>query len=481
MISSDNLSCWIEKNLFDTLPMLAAVIDSEYNVVMVNNAFELKHPTWRHQKCYQVYNKRNSICPHCINPDVFKDGKPREHAVIDDDGNKVELLVTTVPFEIKNNAFNHLLKISVDITDTIGLQETLKMTNNTLSALISSSLYGVIAVDEHSLITVFNQAAERMLDIKDINQLEENDFSAIFPKDFLEKVSASEEPVYLHETTVHSFNGDFFPARLTGVRLAINDQYKGKAFWIHDIRRIKKLEAEKIEAERLATVGKTVAGLAHGIKNAITGLEGGEYLLNSGLNTANLERIKKGAEMLNRNIKRVSTFVREFLNFSKGQEIEVNFCDPIEIAKEVVNNYSVKISQLGIKLITNFQNSIATAPIDNERMRDCLANMLGNAIDACLANEEQEHPEIIVNVFEKENTIVYEFIDNGCGMNNEIKRKIFTTFFTTKGLEGTGLGLLMTQKTVQQHGGIVEFDSKLNQGTTFKILLPRDHLPILNQ
>lgn len=480
MISSDNLSSWIEKKLFNALPMSAAIIDSDYNVVMVNSAFELKHPDWRHQKCYQIYNKRSSICPHCNNTAVFKDGKPREYTVIDDDGNKVELLVTTVPFEVKNNAFNHVLKISVDITNTIGLQETLKMTNNTLSALISSSLYGVIAVDEHSIITVFNQAAERMLDIKDINQLEENDFSAIFPEDFLEKVSASEEPVYLHETIVHSFNGDFFPARLTGVKLEINNQYKGKAFWIHDIRRIKKLEAEKLEAERLATVGKTVAGLAHGIKNALTGLEGGEYLLNSGLNNANPERIKKGAEMLNRNIKRVSTFVKEFLNFSKGQEIEVNLCDPLEIAQEVVNSYSVKIEQLGIRLVTDFQKNIPSAPIDNESMRDCLANILGNAIDACRNNEQERNSEIIVRVFEENNTIVYAFIDNGCGMNEEIKKKIFTTFFTTKGLEGTGLGLLMTQKTVQQHGGIVEFDSKLNQGTTFKILLPREKLPKLN-
>ena len=84
-----------------------------------------------------------------------------------------------------------------------------------------------------------------------------------------------------------------------------------------------------------------------------------------------------------------------------------------------------------------------------------------------------------MNVFEKDHTIVYEFVDNGCGIDEEIKEKIFTTLFTTKGLKGTGLGLLMTQKIVQQHGGNVEFESILNQRTTFRIRLPRDQLPKL--
>ena len=479
MKSSTNLSKWIEKNLFNVLPMSAAVIDSDFNVVMVNNAFEQIHPAWYQKKCYQVYNNLNSVCSHCNNHAVFKDGKPRGYTVIDDDGNKVELLVTTVPFEVKNGAFNHVLKISVDITETIGIQEALKMTNNTLSALISSSLYGVVAVDEHNVITVFNQAAERMLDIKDINQLQENDFSTIFPKGFLEDVSLAEEPVYQHETIVYSFNGDFFPARLTGIKLSTNDQYRGKAFWIQDISRIKELEAEKLKTERLASVGKTVAGLAHGIKNTITGLEGGEFLLNSGISDADPTLIHKGMEMLGRNIKRISTFVNEFLIYSKEQEIKVILCDPVEIAREVVSTYFFKINQLGIELITGFQNNIKLAIIDDESIRDCLSNLMGNAIDACRANENQENLKIIVNVFEKDHTIVYEFVDNGCGIDEEIKEKIFTTLFTTKGLKGTGLGLLMTQKIVQQHGGNVEFESILNQRTTFRIRLPRDQLPKL--
>ena len=89
-----------------------------------------------------------------------------------------------------------------------------------------------------------------------------------------------------------------------------------------DLSEIKQLEREKIEAERLAAVGHTVAGLAHGIKNLITALEGGMYMLNSGLNKESIERVQKGMEMLVRNIQRISIFVKAFLSFSKGREIQ---------------------------------------------------------------------------------------------------------------------------------------------------------------
>lgn len=598
MINADNIRDWIEANLFDAMPMSAAVIDSEFNLVAANRVFEEKFGDWQNKKCYEVYKNLESKCPHCKQAAVFLEGKASvvedisrgrngqktcrirhtipvkeesgkipfliemtsdvsdtelvrqkyrnlfEHVpcdiiiidrnfqiietnqksrevfgaiegaycyeilknrgtkcqdctaqqtfedgqmhsgrstVIDRSGKKLELQVTTVPYGAKNGEFDLVLEMAVDISHMVELQEELKMTNNTMGSLISSSLYGIIAVDENDHITIINEAAERMFDIHNVDQFKKDNLETIFPKGFLEMVSTSSGPVYLHETNVKNIEGDSFPARLTGIKLLADDQYKGKAFWISDIRRIKKLEAGKLEAERLAAVGQTVAGLAHGIKNVLTGLEGGEYILNSGLQKGDIDRVQKGLEMLNRNTKRVSTFVKEFLNYSKGQKIEADLCDPVEIAKEVVNTYYVRINQLGIKLTTDFQRNIGPASLDSEGIHESLSNILGNAIDACRISEGSDELKIILRVFEMDNSIIYEVIDNGCGMDYEIKRKVFTTFFTTKGLGGTGLGLLMTKKIIQQHGGKVDFDSILDQGTTFRITLPRDRLPELRQ
>jgi sensor histidine kinase regulating citrate/malate metabolism len=84
---------------------------------------------------------------------------------------------------------------------------------------------------------------------------------------------------------------------------------------------------------------------------------------------------------------------------------------------------------------------------------------------------------VIVSVYEKKGIIYYEVIDDGCGMDYEVKRKGFTTFFTTKGLGGTGLGLLMTKKIIQEHGGSIQLKTEPDQGTTFRICLPRKRLP----
>jgi signal transduction histidine kinase len=84
---------------------------------------------------------------------------------------------------------------------------------------------------------------------------------------------------------------------------------------------------------------------------------------------------------------------------------------------------------------------------------------------------------VTVRTFEKNGIITYEVSDNGGGMDYEVKKKVFTTFFTTKGLGGSGLGLLMTKKIVQEHGGKIDLESKPGEGTTFRIKFPRRRLP----
>jgi len=246
-----------------------------------------------------------------------------------------------------------------------------------------------------------------------------------------------------------------------------------------DITKIRQLEAEKLEAERLAAVGQTVAGLAHGVKNLITSLEGGMYMLNSGMRKSNIDRIGKGMEILDRNVSRVSEFVREFLNFSKGRTISVSKCNPEKIVEEVVLSYETKAAQFDISLENKTTTKITPAPMDYENILECLTNLVGNAIDACQMSENRGKCFVHVKVEEVDNVITFRVKDNGCGMDYEVKNKVFTNFFTTKGTGGTGLGLLTSKKIIQEHGGKIMLKSEPGQGSTFKILLPRNRLPKL--
>lgn len=246
-----------------------------------------------------------------------------------------------------------------------------------------------------------------------------------------------------------------------------------------DISEIKQLEHEKLEVERLAAVGQTVAGLAHGIKNIIMGLEGGMYVVSSGIRKGDSERIAQGWEMLEENISRISRFVKEFLEFSRGREPNVSLNDTNEIARQVLDLYKDSCEMAGIELVANLADGIAPIAVDAEEIHTCLANLLSNAMDAC-ATSDKVHRRITLSTWEEEGTVVFEVKDNGCGMDYEVKQKVFTNFFTTKASDkGTGIGLLTTRKIVQEHGGTVSFTSTEGTGSEFRISLQRSRLPKL--
>jgi signal transduction histidine kinase len=150
--------------------------------------------------------------------------------------------------------------------------------------------------------------------------------------------------------------------------------------------------------------------------------------------------------------------------------------DPNAVARDILDLYGELAKKAGVRLVGDLQTNIAPAPLDPDGIHTCLANVISNAIDACLVSEKEEC-RVTLRTFEQGDDLVFEVIDDGCGMDYEVKQKIFTTFFTTKGTGGTGLGLLMTRKIVQEHGGKILVESQPGRGTKFSILLPRSRLP----
>ena len=243
-----------------------------------------------------------------------------------------------------------------------------------------------------------------------------------------------------------------------------------------DITELKKLQREKIEAERLAAVGQTVAGLAHGIKNLIMGLEGGMYVVNSGLRNDNEERVLQGWRMLEEDITRISSFVKEFLEFAKGRQPRVQMIQPNDVVRTVVDRYRERAARSGVELRLDL-GELGEAPMDEEGLHTCLTNLVLNAIDACVMST-QEGCQVTVSSREKDGVLSFEVSDDGCGMDYDIKQKVFTNFFSTKASgKGTGLGLLTTRKIVQEHGGQVSFDSTEGEGSVFRLRFPRENLP----
>ena len=246
-----------------------------------------------------------------------------------------------------------------------------------------------------------------------------------------------------------------------------------------DIRHLKNLEKEKLDAERLAAVGQTVAGLAHGIKNIIMGLEGGMYVMNSGIRKGDNARIGTGWEMLEDNVARISAFVKEFLEFARGRQPSVSLTDANVIVKKVVDLYLDTAALAGIEVKAVLASGLAPIAVDAGELHMCLANLVSNALDACEMSDKDNRC-VTIATDEEDGVVTFEVKDNGCGMDYEVKKKVFTNFFSTKGSDkGTGLGLLTTRKVVQEHGGSIHFESTKDLGSEFRIRLPRERLPEL--
>ncbi len=242
-----------------------------------------------------------------------------------------------------------------------------------------------------------------------------------------------------------------------------------------DITGMKKLEEKVIEAKRLGAVGQTVAGLAHSIKNILMGLEGGKYIVSLGLKKNDKEMINRGWEMLERNFDKTTTLVKDFLSFSKGRVPELEMVNPSDLAEEIIDLYKDVASQSGIVLAAEYDNGLKPVPLDRAGIHTCLTNLVSNAIDACLMSE-RKGTRVVIKVSEKRNKISFEVQDDGSGIDYEIKKKIFTTFFTTKGGGGTGLGLLTTRKIVEEHGGKITVASQKGKGARFKMEFLRKRL-----
>ena len=240
------------------------------------------------------------------------------------------------------------------------------------------------------------------------------------------------------------------------------------------LREIKHLEHELIKSERLAAIGQTVASLAHYVKNILFGLKGGVYLVNEALKEDETDSLKDGWDMVESNMGRISGLVLDLLEYSRERKPEYEKCFPNEIANEVCKLMEASAKEYDIEIIKGFDPSIGEAVMDPKGIHRCLLNLVSNARDACIfdSNEEKQWVVRVTTLLEDDGMVRFEVSDNGCGMDEEVKKKLFTSFFTSKEGRGTGLGLLNTQKIVQENSGTITVNSQLGQGSTFTIRLP---------
>lgn len=241
---------------------------------------------------------------------------------------------------------------------------------------------------------------------------------------------------------------------------------------------LRQAQDELVKTERLASIGETVAGLAHCIKNIMTGLGGGMYMFHTGMAKEKPDMMEEGWAMFQRNMERISDLVLDLLRYAKQTAPQRGPCRLNEIVPEVMKIFKEEAGIHKVKLSMDLDPDLKEADIEYDGMHRVLVNLISNAIDACIYDADISKKW---GVFVKTGirtgadhgkTIHITVMDNGCGMTDEVKGQLFQRFFTTKAGRGIGLGLLVTQKVVHEHGGEILLDSIAGQGTTVSVLLP---------
>jgi len=252
-----------------------------------------------------------------------------------------------------------------------------------------------------------------------------------------------------------------------------NGQVLGTVGISKDVTEENRLRQRLIENERLAAIGQTVAGLAHCLKNILNILKGGAYLVNSGLRRDHRPTIEEGWQTVQKSIERINNFSLDMLGYCRERTPELHPTDPLQLIRDTADLVDRATSGEGIEIRIQGEEGL-TVPLDPTAMVRALMNLMLNAVDACREKHylPPEIPRVEVSARREGGQLIFQVRDNGIGMDRAILDNLFTRFFSTKESRGTGLGLPVTQKIVDEHGGRLTVESSPGEGSTFRIHLP---------
>jgi signal transduction histidine kinase/FixJ family two-component response regulator len=226
--------------------------------------------------------------------------------------------------------------------------------------------------------------------------------------------------------------------------------------------------------DHLSSLGLMIGSISHGIKGLLTGLDGGVYLLDSGVSRDDKERVTEGLQMVKLMSGKIKNMVLDILYYTKERELKFVPVNVVDFAAEVAESLRPKMEQQGIVLAPEIDESLfgIECALDGEQLRVALVNILENAMDACAEQKAQDAPRVTFRAGVADGEIVFEIADNGVGMDEATREKVFELFFSSKASRGTGIGLVVTQKIVSQHGGRIGVESEPGKGTTFFVRIP---------
>jgi signal transduction histidine kinase len=233
-----------------------------------------------------------------------------------------------------------------------------------------------------------------------------------------------------------------------------------------------KLYQQALQGERLAAIGETTAALSHSIKNILQALRGGADVVEMGLKAANLPQANKGWGVVDRNLTKIYNLTMNLLAFSKEREPKLEPVNLRAIIDDCLELISAAANEKRVMALADVDEDLPAIPLDPDGMHQVLMNLLNNALDAVESGKGLI--KVVCRYDGAQRQCILDVTDNGSGIQPSVMPHIFELFHSTKGNRGTGLGLAVARKIVQEHEGTIGVKSS-SDGTTFTIRLPAWH------
>lgn len=263
---------------------------------------------------------------------------------------------------------------------------------------------------------------------------------------------------------------------LIGLILVWIDEAVGRANLEEMHRELKAKQAELIQSEKLAALGRLAGGVAHELKNPLTGIVGNAELMLRRLDKDKnhnecihvLETVKKEGN-------RCQDLAKNLLQFSRQKKGKMKLASVNQILEDALKILSYHLYQAGapIKLVKNLAPGLPMVLADADQIEQVIVNLVINSRDAM-----PKGGTLTLTTSRRNGKVAIDISDTGIGIPDDLKSRIFEPLFTTKAEgKGTGLGLSVSRDIIQNHNGEIYFKSKPGEGTTFTIVLPayEDH------
>lgn len=384
-------------------------------------------------------------------------------------GTKVPVLVHTAPIYDNEGEVALVLEVFAGTQEIEQLARQIRHTQQRFEQLFNAVPSHVVVLDRHLQITAANSKFKEAFG----NHVGEKFYSLFRPAAF----PAHRDPISQTYRDGEAHKGEIVLTASNGRSYTMMswtnpiETPTGKMLQVlvifTDITELRQLK------DNLASLGLMVSTVSHDLKGLLTGLDYGLYQIDKGFYRNKPGRVEQGLDTAILMVDRIRKMVLDVLFSAKERSLELQTVEVLQFAGDLVAGIENRIRGANIAFEYDFNHCTGHFTVDKNLLRTAIINILENSLEACLEDGDTKSHRIDFKVMSQKKEVLFTIADNGPGMPPEEADQIFSMFYSSKGLKGTGLGMFITDKVIKKHGGTIKVTSELNSGTSFLISLPR--------